>query len=69
MVRVRKIFSDAASDTPYAIKAQNVTVWFSEEELLQLVAGVRKLLPKKVQLPFSENSMPAGEMKVMIPIV
>lgn len=69
MVRVKKIFSDAASETPYAIKVHNVTVWLSEEELIQLAHETSKFLPKKkVQIPFSEGSMPAGKMKVMIPM-
>ncbi len=70
MIRVRKVFSNLSSTTPYVINVRGaISVWLSEEELIELVIRAREVLPKKLQIPFSEHSMPKGGMKVMIPIV
>jgi hypothetical protein len=69
MVRVRKVFNPMIERKPYSIRSGAAVMWISEEDLISLVKQAREALPKKVQVPFSEHAMPAGKMKVMIPIV
>jgi hypothetical protein len=68
-IRVKKIFSCPIDSKPYSLRIGMFQTWLSEKDVIALVTQSREALPKKVQIPFSEKGMPAGKMKVMIPIV
>ncbi len=68
-IRVRKVFTSPLEEKPYSIRVGIFQTWLSEEDLVIVAEQVKEALPKKVQIPFSEHSIPAGDMKVMIPVV
>lgn len=68
-IRVRKVFSSSMEEKPYSIRIGMFQTWLSENDLIIVIEQAKEALPKKVQLPFSKQSMPEGEMKVMIPVV
>ncbi len=68
-IRVRKVFSSPIESKPYSIRVGIFQTWLSEKDLITITEQAKEALPKKVQIPFSKQSMPEGEMTVMVPIV